>query len=522
MYIDTANKRLILKTSKYDAIAALAPEATKLADNIVALPHTDYSVKILQHLGAKVEGIEPIHHYWAWPSLGGEYQLRDDQKTVAAFLTRHNRGYCLNPPRMGKTASTLCALLWQLDSKQVDAVLVVCPLSAVGDWRRELFALRPNETPMFLHGKNRGMLKKGADNRVFIINPDGLKAIAKDIIEAVKAGQIGTVVFDELTEYATKTTQRWKAAFAVAAVAKHVYGLTGTPGSALQTFGQMSLINPHAHLPRSFKHWRDTVAINTFGLKWVERADAKDVVNCMMQPAIRFRKEDVIKLAQPQIEFIDADMSAEQETAYRTLKAKQRMSMPEGTITAVNAGVLVSKLLQVSAGCVRGDDGTVTQFDITPRIDALEHIITHKSESKVVIFASFRAAMQRMADELEKRGITCAQMHGDVSVADRIDIVNRFTVEETPHVLIAHPTTARYSLELSVADTIVFYGPTMQGAYTYHQACNRILSPRQKSLTPAIVHLQSSYAERALHKAVRDSDDANTALVNLFNTEMDL
>jgi len=520
MYVDAPNQRLIVKTGKFTQIAQLTPDAVRLASNIVALPHDDRHIQILQHLGAKVEGFEPIHYYWDWPTLSGQYELRPDQKAVAAFFCRHDKSYCLNPPRMGKTASSLCTLLYQLDKGIIQAALIICPLTAVGDWRRELFAMRPNEVPVVLHGKHRGALSKSLTNRIFLINPDGARAISKELVTAVAWGRIGAIVVDELTDYSTRTTLRWKAVRAIVQGVRYLYGLTGTPGTALQTFGQMSLINPHAHLPRSFKHWRDSVATNPYGFRWVERPDAKDVVFRMMQPAIRFSKEDVLKLPTPQIEFIDAEHTPAQERAYKEVKAKQRMMEGNATVTAVNAGVLVSKLLQISAGSVRTDDGRIVEYDVTPRIDALEHLILHKSESKVVIFASYRAVMARVAKELEDRGISTAQIHGGISANDRPRIINDFTNSEHPRVLIAHPITARYSLELAAADTIVFYGPAMSGAYTYEQAKNRILSPKQKSLTPAIVHLQSSYSERALFKALIDGVDAQRALVNLFTEEL--
>jgi hypothetical protein len=522
MRLDSANKRILIKTRKHEMLATVLPIEV-LHPEVISVPHTDEAIRVLRNLGADTRGLEPIHTKWDWPSLGGE-PLRPDQKVTAAFLSTTTRGYCLHPPRMGKTCAALTALLYLLDTGQINGALIICPLSAVGDWKRELFRLRPRETLLFLHGKDRKKVNDPpADTRLFIINPDGVRYVAEGIQNMVKVGRVQAGIVDELTEYQTKTTDRWKAAAAALRGVPYLWGMTGTPGRALQTFGQMSLINPHPALPNRYTVWRDMVCTtNSLGFTWTERPTAKDTVHKMMQPSIRFEKSDVMQVARPQIEFVDCALTAEQDAAYKQIKKDQLLVMAGGEkITAVNAGVLVSKLLQISAGVVKRDDGTVTTYDVTPRMDALERQVRELSESKVVVFAAFRAPMDLIRAQLAARGITAEIMNGDTPPAERNRIVHSFTFDADPRVLIAHPKTAQYSLELAVADTIVFWGPILSGAYAYEQCKNRILSPRQKSLTPAIVHFQSSAAERLMHQKVLKNVGEQTALMEIFKWEME-
>lgn len=512
--VDKTTKRLYLKTKR--ALQDIMPTVQE-APGVVSVPHTDETVRVLSNLGMNVRGLEPIQHYWNWPSHGGTNDLRPYQKTTSAFLSVGPRAYCLHPPRMGKTSAALAAGHYLYDTKQINGMLVVCPLSALGDWKREAFALRPNDAPLVLHGKTRDALQGGEHPRkIYLINPAGVLAEAKNIAAAIRDGRIGLVIVDEVTEYANKSSLRWRALAAAVAQVPYLWGLTGTPGSALKAYGIMALINPHPHLPKSFVKWRELTHTNTYAHKWVPKPTAADTVHKMMQPAIKFDKADVLDVPTPQIEFLDVELSPKQEALYTEVKKKQIATVNGATLTAVNAGVLLGKLLQISAGVVRDDNGEVILLDPAPRMDALVYYINEKSESKTVIFAHYKAVMTLLEKELQARGVTTARIDGDVAPSKREQIVHAFTVDQDPKVLIAHPITCRFSLELAVADQIIFYGPTMSGAYTYEQAKARILSPKQKSLTPAIVHMQSTDAERRLHRMVMDNAMSDAALVQLF------
>lgn len=518
---DVIDGRLYIKTKKVRDVLQVIPDAV-VTTNGVSVEHNIGNFMILRRMGARIDGYEPINYNWVWPKLYGISDLFPHQKKTAAFLTTHFRAYCLHPPRMGKTAAALAAAFNLFDTVGLQSMLIVCPIAAVGDWEREIYALRPNERAMFLHGKLRGaMSAKDNNHRIFIINPDGLKAEWKNIAKFVENKRLGLIVFDELTEYQNVTTDRWKAARNVSKMCQYVWGMTGTPGTPLQTHGQMNLITPGPSIPTSKNYWRTLTYDNPFVHKWIEKPSASLLVHKLMQPSIRFEKKDVFGTRQMQVEFHTVEMSAEQAKAYSDMKRKQLLLHDGAAITAVNAGVAVSKLLQISAGAVRTDDGSIKTLDVTPRVDYVEYVLNNKSESgKLVVFCPFKAVMRELSKSLESRGITTRIIDGDTPQKERVEIVREFTTEKDPRVFIAHPITARYSLELSVADTIIFYGPVLNGAYSYAQAAERINSAKQKSLTPALIHLSSSPAEEKMHNAVRSGANSNETTVALFKSEI--
>lgn len=512
--------RLYLRTNRADAVGMLTP-MQRHGENIISVEHTQRVATTLNGAGLWPAGYEPIHS-WAWPRLG-VHELRSDQKQTAAWLTINPRGFCLHPPRMGKTASTLAAALFLQEQNVIRRVLVVTVLSAFDDWRRHLLMMRPNAKLHLLHDKGRSALVAGRriDADFYLMNPAGFRYIHDEVATAIDEGYVDAVVFDELTEFATASAKQSRGAQIATRSAPYVWGLTGTPGDALQMHGQIRLITPqNRHAPESFYHWQNTVARKSGPFRWVVTPAGTALAQQAMTPAIRHRKEDVFPGMSPQIEFVTVPLTAEQQRAIKALKKDKTLHLAGGGIDAKNAGALAQKVLQIAAGAMILDKERIVSYDVTPRIDALEEIIRHKAETKTIIFVQFREVMHMLHDELKKRSIASELMHGDVTLEARADIVRRFTSDAKPDVLILHPTVARYSLELAAADTCVFYGPCTAGAYTYEQARNRILSGRQKSLTPGIVHIQSPGVETLTHRAVIEGRSVQQALAESFLVEI--
>jgi hypothetical protein len=274
------------------------------------------------------------------------------------------------------------------------------------------------------------------------------------------------------------------------------------------------LINP-TRVPDSFTTWRDRTMRKTEKMfKWVPRAGHEAIVASAMQPAIRFDKKDILEL--PPLQFIDreARMSSEQTTAYERMRQHLLATTKGAQITAANAAVLSGKLLQIATGAAKTDDGGIVRFDAHDRLAVLDAII-REAEYKVLIFAPFTAVLDLLREHLEKKW-TVGVVDGRITGRRRDHIFRAFQHEPDPHVLLAHPRTTSFGLELSVADTVVFWGPPISGPFVYQQAIERINSVHQKSRSPSIVHLYSSPAERLMFRNIKRGVEVNENIVDLF------
>lgn len=509
-------KAIVLKVKDRDRFTEIFPKYHKIDYDgmpLLALPHTIDTMRVLRNMGVKTTNCEVLKHRYTAPLIKGRYNPMWHQIETAAFLSEHPRAFCLNQPRTGKTASVVMAVDFLRQQRTINSVLVVAPRSCLRDvWEAEVFGLVPSMSVAVLHGtkaQRQALLKR--DYAMYVINPDGLKVIRSELAEAVKSGRINVIVFDECTDFANSRSERWKAAEEISRYCDYVWGLTGTPGGPEEVYGQAKLIVPK-NVTMSFTTWRDRTMYQLRQHKWAPRDDYLEKIDKLLQPSICFKKDEIMDL--PPIQQFDreAPLSKAQKDVFdRMLK---HMVSVQDNITAVNAGVLTSKLLQIATGSVKTDDGEAITFDIEPRLTELRKIIS-ETEFKVVVFAPFSATLDKLKEELGKYH-TCEIVDGRVTGAAREDIFHRFREHKDPHVLLCHPRTTSFGLELSVADTIVFWGPPLNGAFVYQQAIERINSVLQKSKTPAIIHLHSTYIERRLFKSIRDGVEINTQVLELF------
>ncbi|RQH06608.1 helicase-related protein [Paraburkholderia dinghuensis] len=511
---------MVLNLRHPERVRALIPSChdfTYRGHALVKVPHTMDVMRVLRNLGINVKGHEVYRYRYRAPLIRGRHRVMAHQTDTAAFLTERTRAFVLHPPRMGKTASILLAIDFLRAQGLVRAALVIAPVSGLHTtWEAEAFGLFPHWSAAVLTGSRERRLKLLAqDYDLYIINPDGIGVIAKELAGAVRSGRIGVVVVDEITDFANPETERWGAAEQVVRLAAYAWGVTGTPGDPMHVYGQVKLIDPK-QVPASRTAWRNmTMYQSRNRRKYLPLAGSEKLVSQAMQPAICYEKDKVLGLPPLQTLEFEAPLSREQKKLYEALRRDMLVATDDGnTVTAANAAVLVGKLLQVATGAVKTDTGAALMLDMHERLSVLDTIIG-QGEFKTVVFAPYRAAMDALVTHLEKRW-TVARVDGDVTGRKRSDIFTRFQSEAAPHVLVLHPRTAAFSVELAAADTIVFFGPPMNGAFVYSQACERINSGLQKSKTPAIVHLHSTPAERRLFRSLREGVDLQERIIELF------
>jgi SNF2 family DNA or RNA helicase len=212
-------------------------------------------------------------------------------------------------------------------------------------------------------------------------------------------------------------------------------------------------------------------------------------------------------------------MGARQKATYDMLKKHASAMLKEGTITAVNGGVVYSKLLQVSIGWVYGDDGKTYELDNHNRINALIDIIRGNidslvPEAKVIVFSPFISATEGIAAALAKEKINFATVSGDTTPAKRNDIFQKFQHTDGLAVLNAHPECMSHGLTLTAADTIVWFGPVTK-LETYEQANARIRRIGQ-TRRQQIIKLVASPAERAAYRRLELRQDLQDSVLDII------
>jgi hypothetical protein len=125
-------------------------------------------------------------------------------------------------------------------------------------------------------------------------------------------------------------------------------------------------MNPSS-VPPNFYSFRDMVMWKVTQFKWKAKSNSAEVVNRVLQPAIRFTKEECLDLPDMLYTTREVSLTPQQSKYYKLLKDQFIMTAAGETVTSVNAATNLNKLLQVASGAVYSDNGNTVEFDITHR-----------------------------------------------------------------------------------------------------------------------------------------------------------
>jgi SNF2 family DNA or RNA helicase len=505
-------KALLLKLRNPNRVTSVIPKSKVVEDNGVLVNWGIDEALTLSKLNITVPS--PINSRYSWT---GKYAPFDHQKKTAAFLTMHPRAFCFNEQGTGKTASAIWAADFLMKQGKIKRALVICPLSIMDSaWRDDFFTFAPHRSVDVAYGeskKRKEIIRQGAD--FVVINYDGVEIVYDEIAK----GGFDLVIIDEATHYKNAQSKRWKILNKLMTDDTWLWMMTGTPAaqSPLDAYGLAKLINPLS-VPRFFGSFRDMVMTKASQFSWVMKPSASALVFNALQPAIRFTKEECLDL--PDMTYVkrQVELTRQQKKYYDMLKKRMVMEINGDEVSAVNAAVIMNKLLQISAGAVYTDEGDTLEFDIKHRYKVLREVIDESSQ-KVLIFVPFKHTIDILTDKLRADGITTEVIRGDVPVARRTDIFKRFQEAHDPRVLVIQPQAAAHGVTLTAANTVVWWGPT-PSLETYAQANARVHRAGQKHPC-TVVQLQGSTVEKRVYSLLDKRIDVHTKMIDLYKELLD-
>lgn len=506
--VSAKHRRLVVPY--VEGIESLIPTAQKFewrGAPHLALPHNENHTKLVRNFN--IPAAAPIQYYYDWTG-GTPFEA---QRQSAAMLTVERRAYVLNGMGTGKTRTVLWAFDWLRKEGLAKRMLVVAPLSTLHmTWWREAFQVTPHLKTNVLYGsrdKRFQMLADPAD--IYVVNHDGLEIIATELINRT---DIDVIVFDELAVYRTQSTKRWKTANRIAQRKERVWGLTGspTPNAPTDAYAQVKLVTP-SQMPGGFVAFRESVMVKVSTFKWVPKPSALKVVEAAMTPAVRYTLDDVVELPDVVMRTVEVQQSAQQKLAYDELEKRLTTMFAEGQITAVNAGILMNKLLQVSMGWVYTDKRGVVALDNKDRLQALVDSI-ESTDRKVIVFVPYIHALDGIGAYLKAQHIEHEIVSGDTPKRQRDDIFGRFQMTAEPRVIVAHPQCMSHGLTLTAADTIIWFGP-FASLEVFEQANARITRVGQKHRQQVLM-FAGTKAENKLYQRLQQKKGVQDALLDML------
>ena len=507
------NKALRFKPQNPSRVSEFIPKSKVVDDDVIVHWGLDECM-VLKNMGVR-DVPSPINRDYKWHGI---YTPFAHQKETAGFLTLHKRAYCLNEMGTGKSASVLWAADYLMEKGYVKRALIVCPLSIMHSaWKADAFRTIMHRSVGIAHGTKdvREEVIKG-HSEIVVINYDGICSV----MDAIDRADFDLIVIDEYNHYKNAQTRRWKAMNKLVKANTWLWGLTGSPASQLPTdaYGLAKLMNPSS-VPKFYNAFRDDVMLKVTQFKYVPRQNAMDMVFKVLQPAIRYTKEECLDLPPRMYITREVPMSAQQKKYYKLLKEQMIIEAAGEEISTANAAVNLSKLLQIASGNAYSDNKEVIEFDCSSRQEALLDIIEEASK-KVIVFATFRHSISMLEDLMKRNNISVGVIHGQVSLTKRSALVEEFQSTSEPRVLILQPRSASHGITLTAANVVVWWTPT-PSVETYLQANDRVHRAGQDAPC-TVIHLCGSPVEERFYKTLEHKGNLLDDLLGLYKDVLTL
>lgn len=445
----------------------------------------------------------------------------DVQKWTCDLLTTHQRGYVLNDIGTGKT---LCAL-WAFDYLRtlgvVNKLLIDAPLSTlVRVWAKEIMTHTPHLRFSIIHGTREQRvraLNKPAD--VYIINHHGLNILLRELLARP---DIDCICVDELSVF--RNGRSTTLTIPLRNYIKHrrwAWGLTGSPcpRAVTDVWGQASCITPWT-IPPFFSHLRGELMIQAGPFGWKPKPGAIEKAVKCLTPNVRFKLDDVTEVPEQVPLYYEAKLTAQQLDIYNQMSRTAVALIGNHTIDALNAGAVLSKLLQIALGYVYKRDGTVVELDNVPRLQMVIDLIDSCAK-KVILFAPFKSAINGLSFTLKNNDLKHYIVHGDVTAKQRAEIFKRFQepLDDTK-VLLAHPRTMAHGLTLTEATMTAWVGP-VPDLEIFHQANGRTRRVGQVHKT-LVAMIGGTAREKRLYKLLGNNEKVQNHFLELIAMETEL
>lgn len=231
------------------------------------------------------------------------------------------------------------------------------------------------------------------------------------------------IVVDESQSFKSQSSQRWKALRELSCFATRIVLLSGTPApnGYSDLWSQFYLLDRGKRLgstERSFKERWFTPPRAVFA-KWsLTPGGGAMIREAIKDLTISLREEDYLSLPPITNNFIRCQLSTHALQTYKRMERELTAEIAGQRLTAVNAGVLDGKLLQLANGaCYYGRDKQWVEFH-DAKLEALDETL-EGLPGKVLIAYGFQHDLVRIQKVVDARcredGRTSAVLRTDAS-----------------------------------------------------------------------------------------------------------
>jgi hypothetical protein len=215
------------------------------------------------------------------------------------------------------------------------------------------------------------------------------------------------VVIDESQSFKSQSSERWKALESLRPFFPHLVELSGTPSpnGYGDLWSQFYLLDNGERLGNSERSFKERWFTPPEGMftKWkLTAAGAVQIRAAVKDIVLSLREEDYLTLPPIVSNFIRVTLSSAAMRKYKEMEREYITEVAGQKLTAVNAGVLDGKLLQLANGaCYTGVDKTWVTFH-DAKVEALDETL-EGMPGKALISYGYQHDLARITQVVERR-----------------------------------------------------------------------------------------------------------------------
>jgi SNF2 family DNA or RNA helicase len=365
------------------------------------------------------------------------YQLKG--VSWLAFLRQFGFGGCLaDDMGMGKTAQLIALLLDRKSTPETgktEPALVICPMSIVGNWQREIQRFAPSLSVMIHHGHERlsgeAFVEEARQHDVVITT------YALALRDREHLAELGWeyVVVDEAQNIKNEFAKQTQAIKSLDA--RHRIALTGTPveNRLSELWSIMEFLNP-GYLG-SATDFRQNFAIPIERYHDKERGEVlKRVIQPFVLRRLKTDKSIIADLPEKQEMKVFCNLTQEQASLYEAVVKEMMEKIESAEEEMERRGLILATLLRLKQVCnhpaqfiadssrLPGRSGKLARLE-----EMLEEVLA--TGEKALIFSQFAQMGTLLRRHLQETfGSEVLFLHGAVPKKQRDSMVQRFQEEQ--------------------------------------------------------------------------------------------
>jgi SNF2 family DNA or RNA helicase len=413
---------------------------------------------------------------------------------------------------LGKTVSTLTAICDLLDNYSVNRVLVIAPLRVANTvWQQE--AAKWSHTSDLVVSVCTGTASErrravASDAEVMVINRENVQWLVEN-----HKWKWDMVVIDESSSFKSPSAKRFKA---LRKVLKHVTRmvlLTGTPApnGQMDLWSQMFLIDQGERLGKTVTGFRQRFfnQVGYGGYTYEIAPGSADKINGLIQDVcLSMSADDYLDLPE-RIDMIErVTLSQSAWNIYRELEKEFLVELDAGTITAMSAGVLANKLLQLANGAMY-DENQEAHYIHKDKLDALQQIVEDNPTENLLVAYNYKTDLARLQATFPD-AVTLSKSGEELEAWNRGEI----------SMLLAHPASAGHGLNAQHGGyVIVWFG--LNWSLELYQQFNARLHRQGQTQPVRVMHLVAAGTidERVLG-AIADKAETQADILNYIKKDV--